>query len=119
MSKAASLGKFAEQRAVDYLRQQNYQILARNFRWRYKEIDIIASQNKTLVIVEVKARTKLYFGAPETFVSRRKIQNLVEATNAYMDQFQIDWEVRFDVIALHFSRGSWEIKHLKNAFNAI
>lgn len=119
MSKATSLGKYAEQRAVDYLRQQKYRILAQNFRWRYKEIDIIASQNKTLVIVEVKARTNLYFGAPETFVSRRKIQNLVEATNAYMNQYQIDWEVRFDVIALSFSKGSWEIKYLKDAFNAI
>ncbi|MGC6479964.1 MAG: YraN family protein [Flavobacteriaceae bacterium] len=119
MSQSSPLGKFAEQLAVDYLQGLDYTILARNFRYRHKEIDIVCLHQQMLVIVEVKARTNLFFGAPESFVGRRKIHNLVEATNAFMEQRQLQWEVRFDIIAVYFSKGKWHINHLPNAFLAL
>ncbi|MGB0376307.1 MAG: YraN family protein [Flavobacteriaceae bacterium] len=116
MSHASTFGKMAEQKATEHLQSLGYQILARNLRWRSKEIDIIAQENETLVIVELKARSSLYFGTPESFVSRRKITHLVEATNAYMDRHSLSFEVRFDIVSVFFSHGQWDIKHIPNSF---
>ena len=105
-----------EQLAVDLLLKKGYQILERNYRYDKAEVDIIAQQNKTLAIVEVKTRSSLDFGNPQDFVKRKQIKNLVKAVDAYINENQLDVEVRFDIIAMVKTGTSFEAEHLENAF---
>ena len=64
------LGKAAENQALIYLKNKGYHILRQNFRYLKAEVDIIAQIQQTLVIVEVKARSNIAFGDPESFVNK-------------------------------------------------
>ena len=78
------VGKDAEQMAVDWLKAKGYEILHRNWRHKYYEIDIIALKNKMLHIVEVKARNSTRLGYPEDSVTKRKFKNLQRATDEFL-----------------------------------
>ena len=78
------MGKDAEQMAVDWLKAKGYEILHRNWRHKYYEIDIIALKNKMLHIVEVKARSSTALGYPEDSVTKRKFKNLQRATDEFL-----------------------------------
>lgn len=116
MSDSYSFGQEAEQKAVEYLGQNGFEVLERNFHYRKAEIDIIAKKNNLLVIVEVKARSSDYFGVPESFVSKKKIQLLVMAVDAYLQKKDWDLEVRFDIITYLVKNGSWKQEHIEDAF---
>jgi len=77
------LGKKGEELAVQFLIENGYTILERNYRFNKAEVDIIALQNDILAIVEVKTRSSLDFGNPESFLKPRQIKNLVKAVNYY------------------------------------
>ncbi len=66
--------------------------------------------------MEVKTRSSLDFGNPQDFVKRKQIKNLVKAVDAYINENQLDVEVRFDIIALVKTGTSFEAEHLENAF---
>lgn len=110
------LGSKGEQIAVDYLIQKKYSILERNWRYKKAEIDIIALQQDTLAIIEVKTRTTDYFGDPQDFVTQKKIKLLTEAVNEYVITNNLDVEVRFDIIAIKAQNNKIQIEHLENAF---
>ena len=110
------LGREGEQLAVAYLQKQHYHILERNWRYLKAEIDIIAFKDEILVITEVKTRTTDVFGAPEDFITKTKIQLLITAAHAYVEQRQLDVEVRFDVIAILKEKDKLSIKHIEEAF---
>ena len=69
-------GKKGEDMAVDYLLQQRFTILDRNWRYARFEVDVIASRDQVLHIIEVKTRTNLLFGHPEESVSKKKINSI-------------------------------------------
>lgn len=116
-------GRSGEDRAADYLLQQGYTIIARN--WRSKatrnEIDIIAEHGGDLVIVEVKtARTKSY-GNPLEWVTSRKQQAIIRAARAYLAAYPLgERGCRFDVITIGPAEpdGSRPLNHVENAFMA-
>lgn len=110
------LGKKGEKLAVEYLQQNGYKILDTNWTFQKAEIDIIATKENILTIVEVKTRSSLEFGLPQDFVNPKKIQLLVKAVNAYIDDREIDFEVRFDIVAIHKNKESFVIEHLIDAF---
>jgi putative endonuclease len=119
MAKNNEVGKQGEDIAVYYLeKQENWTILERNWRYRRAEIDIIAREGNTLVFVEVKTRSYVYQGnQPEDYVSPAKETLLQGAAGAYMEKINYDWEIRFDILSiLLHNNGSYEIKHLKDAF---
>jgi putative endonuclease len=105
-------GAWGEEEAVAYLKRNGYSILERNWRYKHLEIDIIAKKGETLVIVEVKSRKNDTFGEPEIFVNKRKQQFLITAANSYVLERDLDYEVRFDIVALTGS----EVKHIEDAF---
>jgi putative endonuclease len=106
-----------EKIAVGYLKKEGYQILECNWRYDHKEIDIIAQQGDEIVIVEVKTREGDYFEEPWEAVSTRKIRNLVEVADAWLNQRKIDLETRFDVISIIFSDDvNYELTHFPGAF---
>ena len=113
----AELGLKGEDIALAYLKKEGYKILARNWFYDHKEIDIIAQQGEEIVIVEVKTREGDYFEEPWEAVSTRKIRNLVEAADAWLNQRKIDLETRFDVISIIFSDDiNYELTHFPGAF---
>ena len=74
MAQHNETGKFGEEYAIAYLEEQGYEIVEKNWRWQKAEIDIIALKNNTLAVVEVKTRSRLDFGLPQDFVTKKKCQ---------------------------------------------
>ena len=116
MAQHYELGKKGEQLAVDFLVKQGYKILERNWRFQKAEIDIIAQMKDTLAIVEVKTRSTNDFGNPQDFVNQKKIKLLVLAVNEYVNQHDLDVEVRFDIIAITKQGQKYQSEHLEDAF---
>jgi len=71
-----SSGHAAEDYAATYLEQQGYKIVAKNWRTRYCEIDIVASKNKTLFFVEVKYRTTTSQGSGFDYITPSKLRRM-------------------------------------------
>lgn len=90
-------GRKGEEIACQFLASKGYKIIAKNFRTRFGEIDIVAQDGKTLVFVEVKARASREFGLPEEAITPRKIRHLTKAGEYFKlknprtpDLFRID-----------------------------
>ena len=95
------LGKTGESLAVWELERRGYEILARRYRTRYGEIDVVARDGPTLVFVEVKARATAEFGTAAEAVTRRKQRRLVAMAREYLtDSGVADEPCRFDVVAI-------------------
>ncbi len=99
--RARRLGQRGESIACQALRERGVQILARNVRTPHGELDIVTRQGKTLVFVEVKARTSRTFGLPEEALNRSKQAHLIAAAQHYLEINALedaDW--RIDVVAI-------------------
>ena len=116
MAQHNELGKKGEQLAVDFLLENDYEIVERNYRFDKAEVDIIPSKEDTLAIVEVKTRSTIDFGNPQDFVKPKQIKRLVKAVDEYVTVNELDVEVRFDIIAVVKEKKGFKIEHLKNAF---
>jgi len=99
------LGEWGEDQAIAYLESLNYRILERNVYSRYGEIDIIAERlmdrAEVTVFVEVKTRTTAAYGYPEEAVDRKKMEHILAAAAAYLQEHPErgeHWQV--DVIAI-------------------
>lgn len=118
LNRRQRFGLACESLAVDVLKGSGYRILARNYRTKMGEIDIIARDGDTIVFVEVKARRDAgAYGHPKYAVTRAKQQKISKVALYYLKGTgQIGCRARFDVVAI-ISRNedvSWEI--IKNAF---
>lgn len=116
MAQHNELGKKGEQLAVDFLIENSYDIVERNYRFDKAEVDIIAQKDDILAIVEVKTRSSIDFGNPQDFVKPKQIKNLVKAVDEYVTENDLDVEVRFDIIAIVKENKTYNIEHLENAF---
>ena len=98
------IGKWGEDTAVEYLTQREYEIVARNVRTPYGEIDIVAKQGDVIIFVEVKARTSNTMGLPEEAITLRKREHMLAAANHYAAEHEIDhWQI--DVVAIEGKPG--------------
>lgn len=112
-------GKIAEDLAVDFLIKNQYKILARNFRYLKAEVDIIAEFEDQIIIAEVKARNTDIFLEPQEAVNKKKIKLLVSAANYFIEENNINKEVRFDIISvLPNQKKTLEIHHIIDAFQS-
>ncbi len=98
-----------EARAARWLQEQGYEILWRNFRCRFGEIDIIAWAQDTLVFVEVKYRGQTGFGSPEEAVTAAKQRHISNAALYYIKKYvgSLQTSCRFDVVCME--NGSWRL----------
>lgn len=120
MAEHNDFGKEAENAAANFLLNNGYQIITRNFRHQKAEIDIIAKKDNLLCIVEVKARSTDAFLEPQEAVNKKKIKMIVAATDAYIEETNETSEVRFDIIAVMPNKsGGFIINHIENAFESI
>ena len=112
-------GKKAEDLAAEYLQKNGYKILVRNFRYQKAELDLIAEKDSLIVIVEVKARSTDVFNLPQEAVNKRKIKLIVSAANYFMEEYNKNQEVRFDIISvLPDENKNLMIEHITDAFEA-
>lgn len=109
-------GNQGEEIAHAHLLKLGYYILEKNWRHKHLEIDIIASINNTLVIVEVKLRSNAFFGNPEEFVTLSKQKKLIKAADFYIKENNINWETRFDVVAIIQNTTELKLEHFEGAF---
>lgn len=116
MAEHNELGKAGEDAAVDYLVQHGYRIRDRNWHRGHLELDIVASKNNELVVVEVKTRKNTAYGMPQDSINRLKIRRTVRAADTYIKLFGINEPVRFDVITVIGEADRFQIEHIKEAF---
>jgi putative endonuclease len=96
-----AFGKSGEDLAVSTLEARGYAILARRYRTRHGEIDIVARDGETLVFVEVKARATAEFGTAAEAVTERKQRKLASMASEYLTRNRVtDTACRFDVVAI-------------------
>ncbi|BEV05175.1 MULTISPECIES: YraN family protein [Chryseobacterium] len=112
-------GKKAEELAAEYLQKNGYKILVRNFRYQKAELDLVAEKDSLIVVVEVKARSTDVFNLPQEAVNKRKIKLIVSAANYFMEEYNKNQEVRFDIISvLPDENKNLMIEHITDAFEA-
>jgi putative endonuclease len=116
MAQHNQLGKQGELIARKMLEEKGYQILETNWRHDKDEIDIVAMDGDELVIVEVKTRSSDYYGNPEDAVDYRKETFLIRATEAYLEEKDLDCDSRFDIVSIVLKNNEPEIYHIKDAF---
>ncbi len=116
MAEHNELGKSGEEHACDYLIKKGFNILEKNWHHNKDEIDLIAIHDDYLVIVEVKTRSNMYFGEPQTFVNKKKQAFMIRAANAYILKNNIHLETRFDIVSVILSGNKVSIKHIEDAF---
>ncbi len=93
-------GKKGEQIAASFLIDKGYEIQEKNWRHHHLEVDIIASKNGRLHIVEVKTRNSTRYGHPEESITKNKMKFLKNAAEAYQYQHKQWLYLQFDVIAI-------------------
>ena len=116
------LGVFGEEHAALYLEDLGYQIVARNYRSRYGEIDIIAADKHFLVFAEVKTRREDSRYLPREAVTTTKQRKLLQTAALYLSRFPTNLQPRFDVVevvtAADDSMKIVEINHIIGAYEA-
>ena len=114
------VGAWGESVAAAYLEKKHFKLVGANYRTRFGEIDLIVSNRKYLVFVEVKLRKSDKFAEAKEFVDYRKQTRLRETASIYLDQYPTKLQPRFDVIEIYAPDGTKTAKpvihHLEDAF---
>ena len=105
-------GGNAEDRAADYLSQRGLAVIARNYRTRMGEIDLVVRDEEVLVFVEVRMRADGHFGGALESITPGKQRRIAAAAAMFLAQFPHPPRCRFDVVALD----GGDIRWLKDAF---
>jgi putative endonuclease len=111
---SSEAGDRAEEAAARHLLALGYEILARNFRSRVGEIDIVARDGETVVFVEVRARGSSAYGLARETVGYAKRRRIIKTAQVFAQSRMLDCPLRFDVVA--FETGLLE--HIPDAFSA-
>ena len=116
MNYKAQIGLEGEREASNFLTKKGYEIVEKNYRYRYSEIDIIAKKDNLLIFVEVKTKSYTAFGNPELSVDEKKVHKVQQGAEHYI--LDNDWrgDIRFDVIAIIKQKAVFDIKHFEDAF---
>ena len=110
------IGALAEDLAVSALLKKGFQILEKNFKNRFGEIDIVAKDRNVLVFVEVKAKKGNNFGAPEEMISPKKLKRVQNMATIYTNSKSLP--CRIDVVAVVLSQNNELVRltHYENLY---
>jgi putative endonuclease len=114
------IGKIAEDEACRYLRHRGLKLVARNYRCRCGEIDLIMKETETLVFVEVRYRRSAAFGSGAETVTRAK-QGKIAQSAAYFLQENRQYAgsaARFDVVSCSPDQGGGGVRWIQDAFHS-
>lgn len=112
------IGNAAESQACDYLQQQGLELIARNYRAPFGELDLIMRDHDHTVFVEVRFRRDQRYGSGADSITRVKQDKLVKTALYYLQQHpkQAKYPMRFDVVSLSASGDQMDIEWIKDAF---
>ena len=120
MARVNLLGAWGEAQAAEYLRKKRFEIVAAGYRSRFGEIDLIVSNKKYLVFVEVKLRKSDSFAKAMEYVDQRKQDKIRMTASMYLSQNPTALQPRFDVIEIYAPQGmdtrKPTIYHMEDAF---
>lgn len=120
MGKTNLLGAWGETLAAQYLQKKRYKLVATGYRCRFGEIDLIVSNRKYLVFVEVKLRKRDGFAQAHEYVDWKKQERLRTTAALYLSQNPTRLQPRFDVIEIYAPEGleskNPQIHHMEDAF---
>ena len=120
MDRRNGIGAWGENLAAKYLKKQGYRILERNYSCRFGEIDLIVTDRRFLVFVEVKLRKSDRFARAAEFVDYRKQARLRTTAELWLSQCESELPARFDVLEIYAPEGEQTknpiIYHLEDAF---
>ncbi|MFN3398322.1 MAG: YraN family protein [Sulfurimicrobium sp.] len=108
------LGQEAENLAATFLQRQGLKLVARNYRCRMGEIDLVMNDRGTLVFVEVRLRKNPRFGGAGASITAHKQSKLIRAAQHYLQQQSLQPPCRFDAVLLDGGNMEW----VKDAFDA-
>jgi putative endonuclease len=111
------LGRWGESVAAHHLEAKGYQIVARNWRCRQGEIDLVARAGDTLVFVEVKTRRGQAMGTPEEGVTSHKARKLLDVAQHYLYAHDLDdvaWQVDLVAVELDKTGKLLRCEHIPN-----
>ncbi|NLJ73531.1 MAG: YraN family protein [Firmicutes bacterium] len=109
-------GEAWESMACQFLIDHGLELVVRNFRIPYGEIDLIMRDGNTLVFVEVKYRSSERYGNPLEVVTRQKQQKIKLVASVYLEKLTVVPCVRFDVVGIVPDRSEYRITWVKGAF---
>lgn len=101
----SQIGQLGEDLAGRFLEKNGYQVIDRNFRTRYGEIDLIAELGSEILFCEVKTRSSSEFGYPELAVGQKKLEHLLEAAKIYLKIKNLNSFWRLDIISVELNNG--------------
>ena len=104
---AQASGGEAEQGAARFLERQGLTIVARNYRTRLGEIDLVAMEGEVLVFVEVRMRSSARFGGAAESISGRKQARIAAAAGHFLARFRQAPRCRFDVVLVEEGPPEW------------
>lgn len=121
MTQAQELGRFAEDKAAEYILSLGWRIIARNIRNKYGELDIIALDKgkNELVIIEVRARTIGKIQSPADSIGYRKLRSLINSSRLYIED-SLNWLGfwRIDLIGITIQEknhpDNWTLEHIRD-----
>ena len=116
----AEIGRQGEDRAQEYLLDEGFNLLHRNWRNGRYELDFVAEKAGVLHIVEVKTRVAGNPVSPEEAYTRAKFRSLCKAVAFYIQLYRLDMEVQFDLIAVeHDGAEGFELKYIPEVMSAV
>ncbi|MFC2129522.1 YraN family protein [Bacteroidota bacterium] len=116
MAASNEFGKRAEHFTTGFLISKGYHILERNWRYGHLELDVVCTDWKELVFVEVKARRESIFPHPEDVFTPMKERYMLLAAEAYIMQHNFKMGARFDLVAIVMNQKGFEIEHFEQVF---
>lgn len=122
MAEHNDLGKWGEEKAVAFLHSQGYTIRACDWKHGKRDIDIVAlsPDGITCVFIEVKTRRSGDVVLPAEAVDVKKMRNIGIAADMYVKQFDVQEELRFDIISVvGIADENVRIEHIEDAFNPL
>lgn len=112
-------GRAGEDIAVKWLELSGYIILAKNWRNRHLEVDIIATKDDAIVFIEVKTRYSSSWGAPWEAVNQKKRSLIMAAADVYLKTVGSRLEPRFDILSVLVMGNQQDVLHIPNAFHPL
>jgi putative endonuclease len=111
------LGKSGEDTALNFLKENGYKILVKNYKTKLGEVDIIAYDKNTLCFIEVKTRDSLRFGSPQEAVSHFKQRQISKVALQFLKRNNLlNKKARFDVVSVVYAEDKPAFDLIKNAF---
>ena len=115
--KTKTLGKKGEDIAAAFLEKKEYNILFRNYKCSFGEIDIIAKHKKTLSFIEVKTRSTKKYGLPQEAVTPAKQAKISRVALEFVQRYKMENRAaRFDVVSVQSLNDGSEVDLIENAF---